>query len=185
MWKRIKIKLQCLHLISKLRTFCHHFLKKRRATRSIEDILEIHTKLPMTPVKHSSSEETHQLGPKMETISSSPSSTQHSAPIIMKSMEVRRNGEISCQDDPSDQTSASILQSSGGQKMMRNGKTCEVTSGMTPAELNEPDSRGNKIKRRLAEGLLSISVIGLKVASIFILPFFSVFSKCTEDEIHI
>ena len=69
--------------------------------------------------------------------------------------------------------------------MMRNGKTCEATSGMTPVESNEQDSHGNKIKRRLVEGLLSVSVIGLKVASVFILPFFSVFSKCTENEIHI
>ena len=155
--------------------------------KSTEDTVDLPTRPRMTPVKHSSLEEIHLSDLKKMDLSLSHSSTQPSGPTTTTTNrgDMTRTGGTSSLAGPSDLTSVNIQPSSGDPEMMKDGPMCGATSGTTLVESRELVSHGSRIKRKMIEGLVSVSVIGLKVASVFILPFFSVFSNCTEVEINI
>ena len=201
MWK-IKIKLKWLHLLSKLKGVYRRFLEDvrrkgmtvRSVKKSCEEECEISSKAasvikvtPEAPTRvnsiHSLSEEIHALTPKKADLSLSHSSIPPSGQ--MTTIMAKGNGGDFSLADHSDQTSASIRVNSEKHEIQDCGRMDERNSGTMLGErkeLGEESSHKNKIKRKLIEGLLSISVLGIKITSMLILPLCGVFTSCIENE---
>ena len=201
MWK-IKLNVKWLHLLSKLRVVYHRFLedvkKKSMNVKSVKKQCEEECKInnqavsvtkdtPEAPTRmntiHSSSEEIHALNPKKADLSLSHSTIPASGE--MTTIMARGNGGDFSPVDHSDQISVNIRASSEKHGIQEHGRTDEKSFGTMPGERNELEeesSHKNKIKRKIIEGLLSISVLGIKITSMLILPLCGVFTSCVESE---
>ena len=105
------------------------------------------------------------------------------SPLI--TMLLLMSGEDFSPVDHSDQISVNIRASSEKHEIQDHGRTDEKSFGTMPGERNELEeesSHKNKIKRKIIEGLLSISVLGIKITSMLILPLCGVFTSCVESE---
>ena len=201
MWK-IKLNVKWLHLLSKLRAVYHRFLedvkKKSMTVKSVKKQCEEECKInsksasvtkdtPEAPTRtnsiHSLSEEIHALTPKKAHLSLSHSTIPASGE--MTTIMARGNGGDFSPVDHSDQISANIRVSSEKREIQEHGRMDERNFGTMLGERNElgeESSHKNKIKRKIIEGLLSISVLGIKITSMLILPLCGVFTSCVESE---
>ena len=170
-WARIKIKQRCQALISKLKIWCLRFLnpnqpKKPDGSRNM---------ILSTP---SSSRKIPASDPMMEGLLS-PSSTQLSGKITPTQILEVQEGETMLQEVPSPPTSAPILQSSERRKIITNGKMQVPSSGMTPAESRERVFGVHEFRRKAIDCFMTVSLLGLKVLSLFIFP---ISSMCSLQE---
>ena len=196
MWMKIKINLKWFHLLSKLKGVYRRFLEGVRGKhmRLTEDTLETHTSPNTIHSTPSLLRGIQVSGLKREGISSSHSSIPRSDRIITTTMRggitgksggQELSGGDSSQVAHSGPKSANIRASSERLEMINSGKIVAENSGLTPAETREKEeecSHRNKIKRRLIEGALSLSVLGVKITSMLIHPFCGILTSCTESE---
>ena len=189
MWMKIKIKLRWLHLLSKLKAVYRRFLAgvRRNHMRPTGVTQGTLTRLNTTHSAPSLLRGIQASDPRRVDLSLSHSSTPHSDQMItiMEAGTAAKSGGDFCQGAHSDRRSVNIQASSERLEMMDSGRIVEENSGMTPAEAREQEavySHKNKIKRKIIEGALSISILGIKITSMLILPFCSIFTSCTENE---
>lgn len=170
-WSRIKIKQRCQALISKLKIWCLRFLKPNQ-------VKKIPGSRNMTLSPPSLSRKTPASNP-MTDAPSSHSSTQLLEQITPIQIQTVEEEGGSPRGDPSPPTSAPILQNSERSGTITSGKMQERNSGMTPAESRERVSGAHEFRRRSIDCFMTVSLLGLKVLSLFLFP---ISSACNLQE---